>query len=166
MTTNRSPLSVIARGLVAGAAGTAVLTGYQMLVARLRGSGADGGGGPPTSWEKAPAPAQVAEKISSGVFDEELPLSEAGTITNIMHWSYGTFWGALYAIAKASFPQSSALPAGAAFGTSVWSASYAQLVPMGIYKPPWKYPARETGLDISYHLVYGVAAALVYELVE
>jgi hypothetical protein len=37
---------------------------------------------------------------------------------------------------------------------------------MGIYKPPWKYPARETGLDISYHLVYGVAAALVYELVE
>jgi hypothetical protein len=41
--------------------------------------------------------------------------------------------------------------------------SYAQLVPMGIYKPPWKYPVRDLGLDLSYHLVYGIAAAVAYD---
>ena len=37
--------------------------------------------------------------------------------------------------------------------------SYAQLVPMGIYEPPWRYPVRELATDLSYHLVYGSAVA-------
>ena len=41
--------------------------------------------------------------------------------------------------------------------------SYAQLVPMGIYEPPWKYPAKELALDLSYHIVYGITAAIAYE---
>lgn len=83
------------------------MTGYQMLVQKARSGESDAGDDRPASWKEAPAPAQVAEKLSAGVFDTELPLAEAGSIANRMHWSYGTLWGTIYGIAKASFPATS-----------------------------------------------------------
>ncbi len=56
--------------------------------------------------------------------------------------------------------------AGAAFGTGAWAASYAELVPLGIYQPPWRYPAKELALDLSYHLVYGLAVAGAFAVLE
>jgi hypothetical protein len=44
----------------------------------------------------------------------------------------------------------------------VWTAAYAELVPLGIYKKPLEYPAQELALDLSYHLVYGIAVAGAY----
>ena len=37
---------------------------------------------------------------------------------------------------------------------------------MGIYKPPWKYSPATIALDLSYHLVYGVATAAAYEAIS
>lgn len=34
-------------------------------------------------------------------------------------------------------------------GACVWASSYAQLVPMGLYEPPWKYPPQTLALDLS-----------------
>jgi hypothetical protein len=48
---------------------------------------------------------------------------------------------------------------GLRLGVAAWTASYAQLVPLGLYEPPWRYPAEELALDLSYHLVYGAAVA-------
>ena len=74
-----------------------------------------------------------------------------------MHWLYGTSWGVLYG----------GVPAGGlTFGTAVWAAAYAELVPLGIYEPPWRYPARELALDWSYHAVYGLAVAAAYAGLE
>jgi hypothetical protein len=39
-------------------------------------------------------------------------------------------------------------------------------VPLGIYKPPWKYPPQELGLDLSYHLVYGAGVAAAYAALQ
>ncbi len=44
--------------------------------------------------------------------------------------------------------------------------SYATLVPLGIYEPPWKYPPKELAIDLSYHLVYGLGVAGAYRLIE
>jgi len=55
-----------------------------------------------------------------------------------MHWGYGTTWGILYTLVRGT-KEHSIVREGIAF---VWSASYLQLVPMGIYRPPWKYDAR------------------------
>ena len=52
------------------------------------------------------------------------------------------------------------------FGTGVWSASYGELVPLGIYEPPWKYPPEELALDLSYHLAYGLAVAVTYAALD
>jgi hypothetical protein len=44
--------------------------------------------------------------------------------------------------------------------------SYAQLVPVGLYQPPRRYPPKERGLDLSYHLVYGTGTSLGFKLLE
>jgi uncharacterized membrane protein YagU involved in acid resistance len=111
----------------------------------------------PQTWSEAPAPAQVVKKAADaiGVGDrvtkEDVPL-----LTNAMHWTYGTALGVAYAVAADPLRRRP-LVGGLAFGAGVWSASYAQLVPLGIYEPPWRYPVAELALDLGYHLVYGAA---------
>jgi hypothetical protein len=48
---------------------------------------------------------------------------------------------------------------GLAFGSEAWALSSLQLVPMGIYKPPRRYPAKTLAVDLPAHLVYGAGAA-------
>ena len=112
----------------------------------------------PHRWADAPAPAQVAKRIADAagqgrrVTREDVPL-----LTNAMHWLYGLSWGAAYGAVR---------PNGLVFGTGVWAAAYAELVPLGIYKPPWKYPAKDLAIDWSYHAVYGVTVAAAYAALE
>lgn len=147
-----------ARGLVAGVAATAAMTAYQLAVAKARGE-------PlrtpvPRTWDEAPAPAQVAKRLADAtgrsLTKEQVPLA-----TQVMHWLYGVSWGPAFGLAVRDH-DGSPLPKGLAAGTAVWAAGYAQLVPLGIYEEPWQYPARELALDLSYHLVYGVALAGAY----
>src|SRR4051812_13566634 len=145
-------LKSLARGLVAGVAGTAAMTAYQLAVAKAQGK-------PlatpvPHRWADAPAPAQVAKRAADALGQgrrftrEDVPM-----LANAMHWLYGVSWGALYG----------AVPGGGlAFGTTVWASSYAELVPLGIYKPPWEYEPKELALDWSYHAVYGLGVAAAF----
>jgi hypothetical protein len=55
---------------------------------------------------------------------------------------------------------------GLLFGAGVWGASYVALVPMGIYEPPWRYPAATVAFDATYHLVYGEAVAAAYAVFD
>jgi hypothetical protein len=48
----------------------------------------------------------------------------------------------------------------------VWTAAYAELVPLGISKKPWEYPPQELALDLSYHLAYGLAVAGAYAALD
>ena len=77
-----------------------------------------------------------------------------------MHWGYGTGWGAAYALTD-GLPVSWA-PRGLGFGTLVWGASLLELPAMKLAPPVWEYPPQELVLDVSYHLVYGVAVAAAY----
>jgi hypothetical protein len=157
-----TPLGAVAKGLIAGAAGTAAMTAWQEAAARLRGSSDDGGeeegdGGDP--WEEAPVPAQAGRRILSGVFGVDVPADSIPVLTNVMHWAYGTGWGAVYGLLAGTRGRST-LAGGLGFGTAVWAASYLQLVPMGLYEPPWKYPPTDLAFDLSYHLAYGAGTAI------
>lgn len=146
-----------ARGLVAGVAGTAAMTAWQELSAKLQGSGEGGGSdGPetPDPWAAAPAPAQVGRLLLGGL-GYEVPADKIGLLTNVMHWGYGTTWGAIYGAVMGNAARDRPLARGLAFGSWVWLMSYVQMVPLGIYKLPWKYSPKELGLDLSYHLAYG-----------
>ena len=162
-----TPLGAVGRGLLAGVAGTAAMTAWQELSAKLQSSDGEGGGSeekPKDPWEEASAPAKVGRRIIEGVFRKEVPAEQIGTLTNVMHWGYGTTWGAVYGLIAGS--RRSTLGGGLAFGLAVWASSYAQLVPMGIYQPPWTYEPEELALDVSYHLVYGGATALAFAVVS
>ena len=163
-----TPLGALGRGLVAGLAGTAAMTAYQMAAQRARAALAGDGGGerkPMRNWGDAPAPARVAQRVLKGVFKVDVPLEKEPLLTHGMHWLYGTVWGGLYGLAQGTFRAPPAAH-GAGFGALVWGMSYAVMTPMGIYKEPWRYPPQELALDLSYHLVYGLAVAEAYEVVE
>lgn len=162
--TRLTPLAAVGRGLLAGVAGTAAMTAWQELAARLQSSeGASEGSGDPSRdpWEDAPAPARVAKLAGEGILHIDVPADKIGFLTNAMHWSTGIGWGAVYGLVAGDRGRSTVRD-GLAFGTFVWLSSYAQLVPLGIYEPPWKYPPRVEALDLSYHLVYGGATAIAF----
>ena len=160
-----TPLGALRRGLFAGVVGTAAMTGWQMLAAKLRASGDEGEQAPEPPpadpWENASAPAKVAKRIGEGVFQRDVSPDLIPLLTHGMHWAYGIGWGTVYGLVAGSTGRSG-VGDGARFGTAVWIMSYVQLVPMGLYELPWKYEPQETAFDLSYHVVYGVGVAAAY----
>lgn len=143
------------RGVLVGVAGTATMTAWQKLSAKLQSRGGSGGQESEADpWASAPAPAKVGRLLLHAV-GYEVPATRVGLLTNVMHWGYGTGWGAVYGAVMGEAPHRWPLLSGLAFGGWVWVMSYVQLVPVGIYELPWKYPLPELGLDLSYHLAYG-----------
>jgi hypothetical protein len=152
--------AALGRGLLAGVVGTGAMTAYQLAVRKARGQRLDTP--VPRTWAEAPAPAQVAKKAAElagkprAVTKRDVP-----KLTNLMHWGYGTFWGVAYGLA-ARRAQPRTLTGATVLGASLWGAAYAELAPLGIYEPPWKYPPQDLALDLSYHLVYGVGVAAAW----
>src|SRR5262249_41879205 len=141
---SRSTAAAAGKGLLAGLAGTAAMTVWQELAAKLQPAGggdSESHGSASDPWEGAPAPARVAKLIGEEVFHLEVPASRIGFLTNAMHWSTGIGWGAAYGLLAAARGRSTRGD-GLAFGSIVWASSYAQLVPLGIYELPWQYPLK------------------------
>jgi uncharacterized membrane protein YagU involved in acid resistance len=164
----RTAIGLGTRGVVAGVVGTAFMTAWQEIVAHFRRhsmpkvmrqeENAD-------PWEKAPAPAQVGRLFVKGVLKRDVPPARIPLFTNAVHWMFGTAMGGAYGLLHGTLRRRPALD-GPLFGLGVWAQSYATLVPMGLYKPPWAYPAKTIAKDISYHLVYGAGTAAGYKVVE
>lgn len=171
MRAREAPARIALRGLGAGLLGTATMTATQKIAMRLAGADSDSSEQQPSDgardpWEDAPAPAQAARQISQAVFTRDVSPGHIPLLTSVLHWSYGTGWGLVYGVVAERAPRSRALRLGALFGAAVWAMSYVQLVPMGIYEPPWQYPAKELTLDLSYHLSYGVGTGLGFALLS
>jgi hypothetical protein len=164
--TRPGPVGALARGVLAGLAGTALMTAYQEAFARARGGSAVAEQmKEPRTWAEAPAPAQLAKKVSEGVLHKRIVKRQAPLVTNVLHWSYGAALGGAYGLA-ASRLRRHPLAQGLTFGTAVWGFAYASLTPIGIYEAPWRYPAKTLGVDLSYHLVYGLGVAAVFEALD
>lgn len=151
-------MTALARGLAAGVVGTAAMTAWQELSSRLQREGESPTGAATDPWEEAPAPAKVARRFATDVLHRDVSPQRIPLLTNVMHWATGIGWGAGYGLLYGALPGGT-VRKGLAWGTTVWAASYAQLVPLGIYEPPWKYPPGVLGLDLSYHLAYGLGTA-------
>jgi hypothetical protein len=161
-----SPLAAVGLGLGAGLIGTGFMTAWQETVARFKRSMTpkhmDNGDDP---WARAPAPAQVGRLLVQTVLRRDVPPERIPLFTNAVHWGFGTVMGAAYGLAQATV-RGKPIVTGPLFGLGVWAQSYATLVPMGLYKPPWRYPARSIAKDVSYHLVYGTGTAAGYKLLR
>jgi hypothetical protein len=164
-----TPVGAIGRGLVAGALGTAAMDA--LLFSRYRrGGGTDHFGDWETSasvstWEQAPAPAQVGRRLVEGLFDRKLPPSRARLVNNVTHWAFGMLAGAQYGIIAGS-QRSPRVLHGLPFGAAVWASGYAILPLAGLYEPIWKYDAKTLADDLSAHLVFGFATASALRLLS
>jgi Protein of unknown function (DUF1440) len=162
-----TPVGAIARGLVAGAAGTAAMDTF--LFARYRRDGGDStakdweSSAGVTSWEDAPAPAHVGKRLVEGLFKIELLPSRARLVNNVMHWAYGILNGAQFGIVAESLPKPR-IRYGLPFGATVWASDYVILPAAKLYKPIWEYDAKTLANDLSAHLVYGLGTATALQL--
>lgn len=135
----------VGRGLFAGAAGTAAMTLSSTMEMKLRGR------------EGSTAPADAAGKVL-GV----QPRNPAGKarFSNVVHWSYGTSWGAargLIAAAGLSGPTADAVHFAA-----IWPSALVMLPSLGVAPPPWKWGATELGVDALHHVIYVTATGVAY----
>jgi Protein of unknown function (DUF1440) len=164
-----TPIGAVARGLVAGAIGTAAMD--TLLFFRYRqGGGASGAADWEfskglSSWDDAPAPAQVGRRLVDGLFDTEIPASRARLVNNVTHWAFGMFSALPYAIVAGSLPRQQ-VRYGLPFGAAVWAGGYVVLPAAKLYKPIWDYDGKTLAKDLSAHLVYGVATATTLRLLS
>ncbi len=159
-----TPLAAVVAGLLAGVVGTVSLDTVQYL--RYRRKGGDESPlawefAPVETWEKAPAPGQVAKRVVEGFTQRKLPDRWAWLTSTVMHWSYGSAWGALYGVLAGSARRPHALY-GLPFGAAVWTTGYVVLPLGGLYKPIWEYDAKTLAEDLSGHLAYGAGTGAAF----
>lgn len=140
-------VSDLARGAVAGLAGTAAMTVAIAI----------GHAGKPT---RTPAPAEITSNVELKVGVRErfsLPAFTASWLA--AHFAYGMGWGAGYALLRPLLPRSTAI-AGLLYGGGLWALSYLGLMPaLGLYpRPKEDYPSRVATM-IAAHALYGVTTS-------
>jgi hypothetical protein len=165
----RTPLGAVARGLVAGAAGTLAMDllwfyryrrggGEESLAAWEFSSGL-------CSWDQAPAPAQIGKRLVEGVFKREVPAGRAALVNNVTHWAYGLLGGLQYGLVVGSL-RAPRIRYGLPFGVTVWATGYAVLPAAKLYKPIWEYDLPTLAKDLSAHVVYGLGTSVAFYLTD
>lgn len=166
-----TPIGGLARGLLAGAAGTAAMD--LLWYRRYRQGGGESGftawefASGAQSWEQAPAPAQVGRRLYEGFFQRGLPTDDIARVNNVTHWGYGAGWGAVYGAVVGSLrpaPRLQRLLYGLPFGATVWTSSYILLPLAKLYKPIWQYDSATLAKDLTAHLTYGLTTGVVFTL--
>jgi hypothetical protein len=108
-----------------------------------------------------PRPIAMTVADKAGVDDE---LDETGRrgFTAVSHFAFGTASGALFGLVAPAAPLA-APAAGVAYGVALWAGSYLGWVPaLGILPPATRHPPRRTALMVAAHVVWGVAAGLLF----
>ena len=157
-----SPLGSVVRGALAGICGTAAMDLVQYLQYRSAGGEDDLVHyelSAVESFERAPAPARIANRLAEGLFQTTLPDEKVNLVNNLMHWGYGTAWGGMLALATGA-RRPARVWWGPLFGTAVFLSDYVVLPPTGLYQPIFEYDATTLAKDWRDHLVYGAAAAV------
>lgn len=142
-------VGALARGAVAGVAGTVAMTASQAVEMRLTGR------------QPSDVPAQVGERLSGYT-----PADEAAhqRVNTGVHWGHGVVNGALrglIGLTGATGASATALHFGAVWGTD--AALYHAL---GIAPPPWAWETAALGTDVLHKGVYAVVTGLVYERLD
>lgn len=141
--------SAVGKGLFAGAVGTAAMTVSSTLEAKARDRGSSS------------APADAAGKVL-GVE----PRDEAGAarFAQVVHWSYGTGWGAVRGLVAAA--GASGARAAALHFAAVWGSAQVMLPALDVAPPPWATPPKELAIDAGHHAVYAAATSLAYAALD
>ncbi len=116
------------------------------------------GGMPPATIRAAQA---AAEAVGRPLPDDRRTQALGG---KIVHYAYGTAWGAAFALAaRALAPRP--LAGGLAFGAALWVVSDELLVPLLRFsRAPARYPPTSHAKGLASHLVYGMATDVAWRV--
>jgi hypothetical protein len=146
---DREIASILARGLLSGAAGTALMTLAQTLEMGASGR------------EPSTTPAAALEKVL-----EIDPRSEAAEqrLNQLTHWAYGNGWGLLRGVLATVGLRGPG--AAAAHLALVWGTALVMLPALELAPPAREWGARELVKDFGFHAVYALGASVAYELLD
>lgn len=134
----------IGRGIIAGLAGTAVMTVAQMIEMKITGR----------------KPSDTPYKAVSKVFGIEAKSDEdKEKLSNIIHWVYGSSWGIPRGL-LAEFGAEGAAGTGAHFA-AVWGTEVVMLPSLGVAEPITKWGPKAIAQDVLFHAIYAVTVGLV-----
>jgi hypothetical protein len=107
------------------------------------------------------APADAAGKVL-GV----QPRDEDGQarFSNIVHWSYGTSWGAARGLLHAAGLDGAG--ATALHFAAIWGGAQVMLPALDVAPPPWKSPPAEIAIDAFHHAVYATVTGIAFAALE
>lgn len=107
--------------------------------------------------ESSAAPADAAAKVLGVKPEGE---EEQARFSNLVHWGYGTGWGAVRGLLAALRLQGRV--AGVAHFGAVWGSELVMLPKLEVAPPVSEWGAKELGVDAFHHLVYAAATSLAY----
>jgi len=139
--------SVLGRGVVAGVAGTVVMTAFQKFVEM-----------PITGRDDSYAPADFAEKLF-----RLAPGTPAARrrLNNATHLALGTMWGSAYAVAaRTGFRGPRAV---AAVFATVYTADVLLNTALGLYRPQ-DWSGKDWAVDVIDKIVQTAATGAIFEL--
>jgi hypothetical protein len=139
----------VGKGLFAGVVGTAAMTVSSTLEMKIRDR-------PGSS-----APAEAAGKVL-GV--EPKGEAEQARFSNMVHWGYGTSWGAVRGLIGAAGLEGPG--AAAAHLGVVWGTEQVMLPALGVAPPFWRWGVKEVTIDTLHHLVYAGATSVAYAFLD
>ncbi len=146
MVPNISPgRGVLGRGVLAGVAGTAVMTAFQKLVEM-----------PITGRPDSYAPAELVEKV----FNVHPQGAARRRLNNATHFALGTMWGAAYgAAARAGLRGPRAVAV--VFGT-VYTGDVLLNTALGLYRPR-EWSGQDWTVDVIDKLVQAAATGVTFD---
>ncbi len=139
----------VGKGLFAAVAGTAAMTVSSTLEMKIRGR------------QASSAPAQAAGKVL-GV--EPTGEMEEARFSNVVHWGYGTSWGAIRGLIDVIGLEGPS--ATVAHFLTVWSTEQVMLPALGVAPPFWRWGAKEVAIDAFHHLVYASTTGVAYAALD
>ena len=139
----------VGKGLVAGAIGTAAMTVSSTVEMKLSGR------------EASTAPADAAAKLL-GVKPEGD--AEKARFSNVVHWAYGTSWGAVRCLLAAA--GLGGLSGGGAHFAAVWGNELVMLPALDVAPPLREWGASALAIDAFHHLVYVTATSAAFVFLD
>jgi hypothetical protein len=136
------------RSVVAGTAGTAMMTLTYALERRLR-PGHRG----PLDYDDSLVPGQIVAGI---MHLPHVTAREDRDLGLLLRWSYGSAFGLLHGVLRRAIPEPWA---SVAFGGTLMSATLSLFPLLGRTPPPWRWPPDLMATAIGTHVAYVVGVA-------
>ena len=166
MATYQSPLTVIVKGAIAGAAGT-WLMGKAMSDGPhlLRQAGISLPASPPGPTAPDTPSEAMAERVAEGVAQVELDEEAKRIGGEVVHWGYGAGWGVVYGILQASIKLPHLLH-GTLFGLLVGIVADTAVPALRLQRSPTERPMALNVFYLGSHVVFGWGVAVTYAILN